>query len=183
MAKKIIAALALVIMGFFVAPLAANAAYGGNNATFTGSFTAGGTVNIQFPAGSFNGDTSASVTVSGNGTVTIGAFKADTAQKTVPVAADGSATASVKLPSNASGTYNVTGTGIPSGTVVTGSFSVGNGSTGGGTSTGASSGSGLADTGSTVSILAFWVAGGVVLLGAAFVAVRVVVRRQSRVNA
>jgi hypothetical protein len=40
--------------------------------------------------------------------------------------------------------------------------------------------SALATTGSTVSLLEFWIAGGLVLLGAAFVGVRVIVRRQDR---
>lgn len=181
MVKKILAALALVIMGFFAAPLAANAAgYSGGSVSFTGSFTAGGTVEAHFSAGSFQGGESVHVTVSGTGTVTVGAFKADTVSADKNAGADGSLEATVTLPSNASGTYTVTGAGATSGSVVSGTFTVGANGGGGGGNAG---GPGLADTGSTISILAFWVAGGIVLLGAAFVAVRVVVRRQARTNA
>jgi hypothetical protein len=181
MVKKILAALALVIMGFFAAPLAANAAgYSGGSVSFTGSFTAGGTANVHFSAGSFQGSETVHVTVSGTGTITFGVFKADTISSDKTASADGSLDVAVKLPADASGTYPVTGTGATSGSVVSGTFTVGTSGGGGGTSAG---GSGLADTGSTVSILAFWIAGGVVLLGAAFVAVRVVVRRQSRASA
>jgi hypothetical protein len=181
MAKKILAALALVIMGFFAAPLAANAAgYSGGTVSFSGSFAAGGTANVQFSAGSFQANESVHVTVSGAGAVTFAAFKADTISSDKTAAADGSLAVAVKLPADASGTYTVTGTGATSGSVVSGTFTVGANGGGGGSNAG---GSGLADTGSTISILAFWVAGGVVLLGAAFVAVRVVVRRQARTNA
>jgi hypothetical protein len=38
----------------------------------------------------------------------------------------------------------------------------------------------LAETGSTVSLLTIWAAGGVIVLGAAFVCVRVIVHRQTR---
>ena len=38
----------------------------------------------------------------------------------------------------------------------------------------------LANTGSTVSLLTWWAAGGVVLLGLAFVCVRVIVHRQGK---
>jgi len=181
MAKKILAALGLVIMAFFAAPLAANAAgYGGGTVAFSGSFTPGGTVNVQFDAGSFQGSEPVHVTVSGAGAITFAVFKADTISSDKTAAADGSLTVAINLPADASGTYSVTGTGANSGTPVTGSFSVsGTGGSGGGTN----AGSGLADTGSTVSILAFWIAGGLVLLGAAFVTVRVVVRRQTRTNA
>lgn len=182
MAKKILAALALVIMGFFAAPLAANAAgYSGGTVSFSGSFAASGTVNVQFSAGSFQANESVHVTVSGAGAVTFAAFKADTISSDKTAAADGSLGVAVKLPADASGTYTVTGTGATSGSVVSGTFTVGANGGGGGSSN--AGGSGLADTGSTISILAFWVAGGVVLLGAAFVAVRVVVRRQARTNA
>jgi len=181
MVKKIFAALALVVMGFFAVPLAANAAgYSGGSESFSGSFTAGGTVNVHFTAGSFQGGETVHVTVSGAGNVTVAAFRAAIASADETAAADGSASATVTLPADASGTYTVTGTGVSSGAVVSGSFAVGGAGSGAAGGSATSSGSGLADTGSTVSILAIWVGGGLVLLGAAFVAVRLIVRRQSQ---
>ena len=188
MVKKIFAALALVIVGLFAIPLAANAAgYSGGAPSFSGSFTPGGTVDVSFGAGSFEGGETVHITVSGQGAPTIAVFRADVASTDKPAAEDGSDSATITLPSDAAGTYTVTGTGARSGDVVSGSFNVGTtgsgAASGSGSASGSSSGSGLADTGSTISILAIWIAGGLVILGAAFVAVRVIVRRQSRISA
>jgi hypothetical protein len=181
MAKKIWAAILLVIAGVLVAPMAANAAYSSGSGVVSGNAVPGGTVSVAWADGTFGANDPVRVTVDGQGTVTIAAFKAATvsAQKTAD--ADGALAVSFTLPSDASGTYNVTATDLSNGNIGTATFTVGSAAGNGGSgAAGSSSGSGLADTGSTISILAFWFAGGIVLLGAAFVAVRVIVRRQSR---
>ena len=183
MVKKLFAALALVVIGLFAAPIAANAAgYSGGSASFSGSFTAGGTVEVSYAAGSFAGGETVHITVNGTGTVVIGAFRAAAVSADKTAAADGSASASITLPSDASGTYTVTATGATSGNIITSSFNVGTSGSGAASGTGSGSSSSLPDTGSNISILAIWIAGGLVILGAAFVAVRVIVRRQSKAN-
>lgn len=186
MFKKIIAAFALVFIAIFAGPVAAHAAlYSPAPGTVSGDAVPGGTVTVSWEAGTFDGGEPVQVTVSGNGDVTVAVFKAGTSSTTKTAAASGALSATIHLPSDASGTYTVTATGADSGKVGTAGFTVGGAGSGTGSDNGsgaAGSGSdpGLADTGSTVSILAFWVGGGIVLLGAAFVAVRVVVRRQAR---
>lgn len=183
MAKKIFAALALVLMGFFALPLAANAAGypPDGNVLISGNKTPGGVVHVEFSQGFFTGGESVHFTVDGAGTVSIAAFKAATVSTDKAANTNGSIAFDITLPANASGTYTVTGTGSQSGTTGSASFTVTAADAGGSTATNA--GSGLADTGSTISMLAIWVASGLVLLGAAFVTVRVIVRRQSRVDA
>ncbi|TAM70036.1 MAG: hypothetical protein EPN48_06525 [Microbacteriaceae bacterium] len=179
MVKKFFAAFLLIVAGIFVAPLAANAAYVPSG-TVSGSATAGGTVTASFGAGTFTPSETVHVTVDGAGTVTIGVFKAAVVSADRTASSNGALGVPITLPSSASGTYTVTATGATSGNTATATFTVQSAS---GSSSGAASGNGLADTGSTISILAIWIAAGLLLLGAAFITVRIVVRRQSRVNA
>jgi hypothetical protein len=184
MVKKILATVLLAIGAVFVAPFAANAApyVPDSNVSVSGSAVPGGTVNVNFAAGSFAPNETVHFTVSGEGTVTLAVFKAATVSHDKTANADGAVSLAVTLPSDARGTYTVTGTGATSGATATASFSVSPADTGAGSGTSAS-GSGLADTGSTVSVLVLWVAGGLVVLGAAFIAVRTVVRRSASTKA
>ncbi|MHA7987744.1 hypothetical protein ACX9R5_18280 [Rathayibacter sp. CAU 1779] len=144
----------------------------------SGSPTPGGTITITCNAGTWTDNEAISITVSGNTAVTQAAFR--TAVTSGPFSttagADGSSSAALALPSNASGTYTVTSTGEVSGSVDTETFTVV--AAAAAVSNGSSSSSEVAATGSTIPVLIIWVASGLVLLGVAIVVVRMVVRRQ-----
>lgn len=175
MAKKIFAGLVLAVLAFFSVPAAANAAGYVPSTNISGDNTvvAGGTTIINFAPGSFAGSENVSIVVTGNGTATIGAFKAETVSVTKQAAADGSLSVSVTLPANATGTYQLTATGLSSGNVGTYTITVVPADAGSNTGSGA-----LPNTGSSVSMLAVWAGAGALLLGAALIAVMTVVRRQ-----
>jgi hypothetical protein len=187
--KVIFGAAALVAVGIFVGPVAANAVYAPHPGSVSGPETPGSADTVSFPDGSFQPGEPVVFQVSGVGAVTIAMLRADTAQATETATSGGAASATVTLPSDATGTYEITATGTTSGTTDAVAFSVvpasgtsgsgGSTSTGGGSSSSSSSSdSGLADTGSNVSMLLIWSATGAVGLGAALVVVLLVVRRQ-----
>jgi hypothetical protein len=185
--KKSFAVLGLALIAFFAVPAAANAAEyvpAGNIQVVGGANAAPGEAKtIQFTAGSFPNDTEVNVQVTGDPTASFGVFKAGTISAIYPVAADGSTSFKVVIPTNAHGTYTVTATGVQSGTVGTAAITVVTADSGSGTGTGADSADGgLAGTGYNAPMLLIWAASGVVLLGIALVVVLTIVRRQ-RANA
>ncbi|HEY0258523.1 MAG TPA: sortase [Lacisediminihabitans sp.] len=178
MIKKAFAVAALVAVAIFAGPVAANAAgYVADDQIIVSDSTPapGSTQTVTFTAGSFLPGEEVSFSVTGEGPITLAAVRAAvvTASITKTAAADGSIVLRITLPTDAVGTYNVTGTGLTSGTVGTAVLTV----------AAADAGSGLAFTGANVSPLLIWGAGGVLLLGIALLVVMTVVRRQQRSNA
>jgi hypothetical protein len=189
MFKKSFAAIALAVLAVIAVPTAANAAgyVPVGNVSVSGAVVPGGTVEVGFAAGSFTPGESVSFTLTGENATgaTLATFKSVVnSQSLVKTATDtGAAALAVTLPSDASGTYTVTATGLTSGTVGTASLTVASadGAAGTGTGTDASSG-GLASTGYDAPMLAIWAAAGALLLGVALMVALTVVRRQ-RANA
>ncbi|NNC12962.1 hypothetical protein HII28_13885 [Planctomonas sp. JC2975] len=183
MIRKIFAVAALAVLGIFAVPLAANAAgYVPSGACgVSGSPVPGGTVTITCAAGTWTDGETISITVSGDTSVTAAAFRTAVTSGpfTTVASATGADAVNLALPSNASGTYTVTSTGTESGNVDVETFTIvaPAAAVSGTTSTSGE----VAATGSTIPILIIWVASGLVLLGAAIVVVRLVVRRQ-RIN-
>ncbi|AZH84671.1 hypothetical protein EAO79_18530 [Plantibacter sp. PA-3-X8] len=174
MIKKITAIFALVLAGLFIAPVAANAFYAPDGSvTVSGTITPGGTSTVAFTAGSFQPGETVSFTLTGENAsgATLAAVDSKSLQKTA--SGTGAVNLNVTLPSNASGTYTVTATGLTSLVTVNATLTV----------TAAGSGSGgndndLADTGFGAPAFVVWGAAGAVALGAALIAVLVMVRRQ-----
>ncbi|PZE65392.1 hypothetical protein [Curtobacterium sp. MCBD17_021] len=182
--KKLIAAVVLAGAALLATPAAANAAgYApDSDVSISGNYVAGGIVVINFSEGAFQDNETVNVQITGAGVndATLGALPVTTVSRAYVADADGSLDVRVTLPVGGSGSYNLTATGATSGVVGVASFTIapadvaaGAGSTGG-TGTNGS----LAFTGSTVSTLALWVAGGAVVLGGGLLAVRGSVRRQ-----
>jgi hypothetical protein len=191
MFKKSFAAIALAVLAIIAVPTAANAAgyVPVGNVAVSGAVVPGGTVEVGFAAGSFTPGESVSFTLTGENAVgaTLAAFKSVVnSQSLVKTATDtGAVSLAVGLPSDASGTYTVTGTGLTSGTVGTASLTVASadGAAGNGNGTGADAANGgLASTGYDAPMLAIWAAGGALMLGIALMVALTVVRRQ-RANA
>jgi hypothetical protein len=193
MLKKALAVLAVAFVALVAAPSAANAAYvPSNNITVSGNATPGGTVTVNFAAGSFAPNETVSASVSGNTPVTLSAVKAAVVTSfTKQASATGAVAFNVTLPTNASGTYTLTATGLTSGnvgtaaiTVVPGANGAGLADTGSSTSTGASmgnaGGAALAETGATLPMLMVWIGGGALVLGVAIVGTVGFVRKQRR---
>jgi LPXTG-motif cell wall-anchored protein len=175
-AKKFIAAFALALIALFAVPTAANAAgyVPQSSITVTDSTPAPGVpTTISFAAGAFLGSENVVFTLTGENAVgaTLASFKAvvNTKSITKVAAASGSTSLVVTLPLNAVGTYTVTATGATSGNVATAALTV---------TPAVGSSSALPHTGSDVSGLLFWAAGGILLLVAGLVVVLTVVRRQ-----
>jgi hypothetical protein len=191
MFKKSLAAIALAVLAVFAVPAAANASgYApAENITVSGNVVAGGLVVVNFSNNTFIAGESVSFTLTGENAAgaTLATFKSVVnSQSLVKTAnASGGVALDVTLPTNASGTYTVTATGLTSGTVGTASLTVASadGAAGAGTGTGSdASNGGLASTGYDAPMLAIWAAGGALLLGVALMVALTVVRRQ-RANA
>lgn len=177
MIRKTLAALTLIVMGLFLAPGVASAAYvPQGEVTVTGDASPGGVVTVSFSDGVFLANESVAFTVSGEGTATLAVVRAATVNLTKQASSTGSVSVNVTLPADASGTYSVTALGLESGRVVTASITV---SAAGGQSPDAD-GNGLADTGFGMSLAVVWGAAGIVALGAALIAVLAVTRRHHR---
>ena len=178
MAKKTLAALALAFMAVFAVPVAAQAAgyVPASDVVVSGTVTPGSPVTVSFESGFTPGE-SVSFSVTGEGTATLAVVKAATVSLTKTATAEGAASVVVTPPANATGTYTVTATGLTSGTVGTAALTVAAADAGAG-STGGSTDDGLASTGANVSGVVIWGAVGVLILGAALVAVMTIVRRQ-----
>jgi hypothetical protein len=188
MFKKSLAAVALAVLAVFAVPAAANAAgyVPVGNISVSGAVVPGGTVTVGFADGSFTPGESVSFTLTGENAAgaTLATFKAVVdSQSLVKTASDtGAVSLDVTLPTNASGTYTVTATGLTSGTVGTASLTV---ATADGAATGSNSGTGtdaatggLASTGYSAPMLVIWGSAGALLLGVALVVVMGIVRRQ-----
>ena len=184
MFKKSFAALALAVLAVFAVPAAANAAgyVPDGNIVVAGAIEPGATVTVTFTEGSFTPGESVSFTLTGENAAgaTLATFKSVVnSQSLVKTAAGSGAVAlDVTLPTNASGTYTTTATGLTSGTVGTASLTVAAADSAAGTGTGTSTGGGLASTGYNAPMLAIWGAAGALLLGVALVVVLGIVRRQ-----
>ncbi|WP_267424370.1 MULTISPECIES: sortase [unclassified Curtobacterium] len=178
--KKLIAAVVLAGAALIATPAAANAAgyVPTSNVSVSGSSVAGGTTVINFGPGSFVGNETVNISVTGAGAVTLGALPTTTVSKAYTASATGAVTPRVTLPVGASGTYTLTATGATSGNVgtaaVTATPAAGAAAVG---AAGSGTGS-LAFTGGTISALALWVGGGAVVLGGGLLVVRGSVRRQ-----
>jgi hypothetical protein len=191
MFKKSFAAIALAVLAVIAVPTAANASgYApATNITVTGDVAPGGIVVVNFANNTFIAGESVSFTLTGENATgaTLASFKAVVnSQSLVKTATgEGAVALDVTLPTNASGTYTTTATGLTSGTVGTASLTVASADAAAGA--GASSGTnasngGLAATGYDAPMLAIWAAAGALLLGIALMVALTVVRRQ-RANA
>ncbi|MDH6181883.1 hypothetical protein M2152_002065 [Microbacteriaceae bacterium SG_E_30_P1] len=175
MFKKAAAAAAIALIALFAAPAAAHADYvPEGNISVSGSTAPGGTVIVTFSAGSFFPGEPISFTVTGEPTpslATLGIFTG-TVSGDGNAGGDGSFQASFVIPTNGTGVYTFTATGLESGNVGSASITVTPADAGGGTD------SGLVNTGSTVSALVIWGAVGMLLIGTATVAAITVARRE-----
>ncbi|WP_138416425.1 hypothetical protein [Sinomonas gamaensis] len=193
MLKKALAVLALAGLALFGTSTAANAAgyVPSGNVTVTGNAAPGGTVTVNFAAGSFSGNESVAVSVSGNTGVTLSVVKAAVLTSfTKQAAANGSLSVNVTFPTDASGTYTLTATGLTSGNVGTASITIvpaaggtlaNTGGTAANTGTLANTGGSepaLANTGATLPMLMIWIGAGALILGAAIIGTLAFVRRQ-----
>ncbi|PYY65857.1 MULTISPECIES: hypothetical protein [unclassified Curtobacterium] len=182
--KKLIAAVVLAGAALLATPAVANAAgyTPDSDVSVSGTAVAGGTASVNFTEGAFQDNETVNVQVTGAGAVTLGALPTTTVSKTYTAASDGSLDVNVTFPQGASGTYNLTATGATSGVVGFAAFTVAPADAAVVPAAGAGAGTGtdgtLAFTGSTVSALALWVAGGAVVLGGGLLLVRGSVRRQ-----
>ncbi|MBT1596871.1 hypothetical protein [Curtobacterium flaccumfaciens] len=184
--KKLIAAVVLAGAALLATPAVANAAgyTPDSDVSVSGSAVAGGTAAVSFTPGAFQDNETVNVQVTGAGAVTLGALPTTTVSKSYTAASDGSLVVKVTFPQGASGTYNLTATGATSGVVGFAAFTVAPADAAAVPAAGAGAGAGngtdgtLAFTGSTVSALALWVAGGAVVLGGGLLLVRGSVRRQ-----
>lgn len=172
MFKKVLAIAALAVGAILLGPAAANAAYVANDhVVVSGSTAPGGTAVVSFLDGSFTKGEVVSFSVTGEGPITLGAIRTAVVTATTTKNANavtGSVALNVTLPANASGSYTVIATGLSSGNIGTASLTVRS----------ADAGAKLPFTGSNVSPLIIWGAGGILLLGVALLVVLVVVRRQ-----
>ena len=185
MLKKALAVLSFAVLALVAVPSAANAAgyVPSNNVTVTGNAVPGGTVTVNFAAGSFAPNESVAVSVSGNTSVTLSAVKAAVLTTfTKQASSTGALSENVTFPTNASGTYTLTATGLTSGNVGTASITIvpasGNVASAGTANNLANSGSNLANTGATLPMLMIWIGAGALVLGAAIVGTLTFVRRQ-----
>jgi hypothetical protein len=183
MLKKTFAVIALAVLAVFAVPVAANAAgyVPASNVRVSGSVTAGAALDVIFADGSFGGPGTGedvSFAVSGSGSATLSTFKAATMTTVKSTGAQGGVTLTVTLPTDATGSYTVTGTGLTSGTVGTATLTVAAPDAGA-----ANTGDNPASTGFDASVLLIWSAVGALLLGAALVIVLSIVRRRRRANA
>jgi hypothetical protein len=188
MFKKSLAAIALAVLAVVAVPTAANASgYApAENITVSGNVVAGGVVVVNFSNNTFIAGESVSFTLTGENAAgaTLATFKSVVnSQSLVKTASSAGAVAlNVTLPTNATGSYTTTATGLTSGTVGTASLTVASADgAAAGTGTGVSNG-GLAATGYDAPMLAIWAAAGALLLGIALMVALTVVRRQ-RANA
>ncbi|KGJ72366.1 hypothetical protein GY21_15840 [Cryobacterium roopkundense] len=175
MVKKVLAAVVLAILAIFSVPAAALAAgYVPDSAiTVSGSAVPGGTVTVSIPANSFLPNEPVAFAISGSGSPTIAVVKAATASVTKNATPVGAASVTVGLPSNATGTYNGTATGLTSGNVVTWTIVVSSASGGA-----ASESGGLPATGYQLPSVLLWSAVGALMIGIALLVVLVMARRR-----
>ncbi|MEA5456984.1 hypothetical protein SPF06_19855 [Sinomonas sp. JGH33] len=186
MLKKAFAVVAFALLAVVGAPAAANAAgyVPSGNVTVSGTATPGGTVTVNFAAGSYLPGEQVSVSVNGATSVTLSVVKAALTTFTKPASSTGAFSVNVTLPTDATGTYTLTATGLTSGNVGTASITTVPASlanTGGGASlANTGGGAALANTGATLPMLMIWIGAGALVLGGAIVGTLAFVRRQRR---
>ncbi|WP_120338182.1 sortase [Cryobacterium soli] len=184
MFKKSFAAIALAVLAVFAVPAAANAAgyVPDGNIVVSGTIAPGSPVTISFTEGSFTPGEPVSFTLTGENAAgaTLATFKSVVNSQSLvkSAAGTGAVALEVTLPTDASGTYTTTATGLTSGTVGTASLTVAAVDSAGGAGSGTSTDGGLASTGYNAPMLAIWGGAGALLLGIALVVVLGVVRRQ-----
>jgi hypothetical protein len=178
--KKLIAAVVLAGAALLATPAAANAAGYVPSSNISGDTTVvqGGTTTIVFGPNSFVGNETVNISITGAGAATLGALPTTTVSKAYTATPAGSVAPRVTLPAGASGTYTLTATGATSGNVGTAAVTVVPADSAAARAVAGTGTGSLAFTGSTVSMLALWVAGGAVVLGGGLLVVRTSVRRQ-----
>ncbi|TDW30572.1 sortase [Cryobacterium psychrophilum] len=176
MGKKTFAAIALAVLAVFAVPAAANAAgyVPASDVSVSGSATASSTVTVDVEEGPFLLGEEVNLSVDGAGTAVRSTFKAATVSLVKTASATGAATVNVTLPTDATGTYAVTATGLTSGNVATAAITVVAADVG----AAANAAGDLASTGYPTPVAAIWAAAGALLLGVALVAVLTLLRRQ-----
>lgn len=169
MFRKLIAGAGIALVALFAAPAAAQAVYApAEDVVVSGDPQPGETLAITFDE-VFIGGEDVSAQVAGNGSPQIAVFKAATASVTKTARADGTVVFNVTLPTDASGTYNVTATGLESNRVGTAAITV---------VAADGSGDGLAVTGGT-ALTALWIAAGALALGVVLLLVRAIRRTRA----
>jgi hypothetical protein len=175
--KTILVGILLAAITTLSVPMAANAESEAPGSTCTlsqSTVTSGGGSDFSSVAGTFGASENVHIVVTGNNT---------SKATTVTSSPSGAASANVSAPAATTGAYQIKATGMTSGDVCTTTLTVYNQtnptdpsdpSVAGGTT-----GSGLADTGSTISTTAMWAAGGVVALGALLLAAVSIIRRRA----
>ncbi|MDJ0338410.1 sortase [Cryobacterium sp. PH31-O1] len=173
MFKKSLATAALAVIAVFAFAPAANAAdyVASNLTTVTDSTPApGSATTVSFADTAFDDGESVSFTASGTPAATLSVVKAAVSNTVVKTASStGAVSAVITVPTNATGLYTVTATGA-TGTVGTAVLTV--------TAADGTPAKALSSTGYNVPVLVIWGAAGLLILGAALVAVRISVRRQ-----
>ena len=171
MIKKALAGAGIALALLIATPVAANAAYvPASDVVVSDSTPAPGqAVTVSFEE-SFIAGEQVRFSVTGEGAVTIAAIT--TASVTKVADANGTSSAVVTPPSNATGTYTVTATGVTSGVVGTAALTVV------AVAADAPGGVTLPFTGGTLPIAAIWIASGVLVLGVVLLSV-VGIRRRS----
>jgi len=171
MIKKALAGAGIALALLIATPVAANAAYvPASDVVVSDSTPAPGqAVTVSFEENFIAGE-QVRFSVTGEGAVTIAAIT--TASVTKVADANGTSSAVVTPPANATGTYTVTATGVTSGVVGTAALTVV------AVAADAPGGVTLPFTGGTLPIAAIWIASGVLVLGVVLLAV-VGIRRRS----
>ncbi|MFB2586752.1 LPXTG cell wall anchor domain-containing protein [Herbiconiux liukaitaii] len=177
MIKKTLAGVVLAVLAVFAVPAAAQAYVPTPPPGVT--VGPGGTVTVNFTG--FEPSEDVSFTLTGESAASATLASVVTAVETGPALvksadANGAVSVKVTLPKNASGSYTLTATGLSSGAVANAFITVTGSGSGSGGGTGATGG--LPNTGAMDPALGLWAGGGLLALGAAFVIVLTVVRRQ-----
>jgi LPXTG-motif cell wall-anchored protein len=181
MIKKALAGIALAVLAIFAVPAAAQAYVPTPPAGVT--VTAGGTVTVTFTG--FAPNEPVSFTLTGEFAASATFASVVSAVETSPAFvknadASGTVAVTVTLPKNATGTYTLSATGLNSGALANTTITVVSSGSGSGTGTGSTGG--LPNTGAMDPTLGIWAGSGLLALGAAFVIVLTVVRRQKAAN-
>ena len=179
--SKASAALAIAVAAVFAAPAVASA-YTSDPVVVSapGALVPGTPGTVSFT--DFAANEGVTFTLRGEnasgGSLAFVAFVVDSTSVTKAADAEGNASVEVTLPSNASGSYELTGTGQESGTVASTTISVAATGSGAG---GEGGGGVLQNTGfDGDALLGLWVGGGVLVLAGASIAVATSVRRARR---
>ena len=121
MLKKILATLTIALGTLLAVPMAAHAAgyVAADLISVSGDQQAGGKVSVAFGDGAFENSERVSVAVTGEGEVTFGAVRAATVDAVRSATNVGALNLTVVLPTDATGSYTLTATGLSSQSVGT----------------------------------------------------------------